>query len=90
MTGMFYAVMIRKGTMDIPNKAIEHKFAELDWLRINSSKYIVYGVTSVDDMYERLKAVLNDGDTFIVLAMTGNWKGFTSKTVIDWLKKPRS
>jgi hypothetical protein len=90
VSGKRYVLLLQKGAKDIPVAAIRHKLGELDWLRLDDSKWIIYGDTSASDIYERVKPVLEPKDTFIVFAAPGEYKGFMSQPAVDWLKKPRT
>ena len=50
------------------------------------SQWFIYSNESAKDIYEHLRAYIDDNDRLLVCEITENQKGWLSKEVVAWLK----
>jgi len=85
-----FCISIDSDSRTIPNNAIEWVFNEDDWFRLmNGRMYLLATDKETEAVYESLKRVLHDEDTFFIIRMLSgqNSIGFLPTAAWTWLQK---
>ena len=70
-----------------PNIVKKIKDSFPTWAKLSESSYAVATAETVDQVYARLKPLLDSNDSLYVINLTKPWMGFGSKEVNDWLER---
>jgi CRISPR/Cas system-associated endoribonuclease Cas2 len=70
-----------------PNIVKKIKDSYANWAKLSESSYAVATAESVEQVYNRLKPLLDSNDNLYVVNLTKPWTGFGPKDVNEWLER---